>query len=290
MTVSHGPLEPPFRPRDARTPAWPGGARVAVWPVVNIEHYPQGSQGPALQPHLAHGHDIANHNWRDYGNRAGVFRLFTLFAELGIPATAALNAEICLRHPEIVEEVKGNDWDVMAHGWENSTRHSDLSPQTEAEVIERSLRVLQDGTERPVRGWLTPGFAVSDHTWDLLSAAGVRYVADLGNDDVPYWWKRPAGRLLVLPYSMETNDITLFLSLRQTPAQFADALVEQVRTLAAEPHGGRVVALGLHPFLVGQPGRIGALRRCLEEIAALPHVRWTTGAALFRHLCEDDPG
>jgi allantoinase len=267
---------------------WPGGHAVAVWPVVNIEHFVPGRPGPALQPHLSGGLDVANAGWRRYGERSGVWRLLRLFDELGLPATAALDAEMCRLRPDIVKAVLAAGWDVLAHGWENSTPHHGMQREVEKDRVARTLDVLTTATGRPVTGWLTPGFAVSEVTQELLVEAGLRYTADWVDSDMPCWLQTRSGRLLAVPYGLETNDISLVLSLHHTGPAFADALVDHVAELCDEPPAGAAVALGLHPYLAGQPGRVRHLRRALERMAALPGAWFCTGRQLAELSAERD--
>ena len=264
--------------------SWPGGCTVAVWPVVNIEHFVPGQPGPSIQPHLVHGRDIANYGWREYGNQVGIWRLFELFAELEVPVTSALNAEVCLRHSDIAATIVSQGWEVMGHGWDNSTHHHGMPVVVERDLIARTLATLTDTTGQPVLGWLTPGFAASDATDELLAQAGLSYTADRCDEDTPYWFDTAGGRLLAIPYSLETNDISLLLGLHYTPAQFADALVEHVARLGADDATGGVAALGLHPFLVGQPGRVEHLRSALDRIAAMPKVWFATGRDIYHQI------
>jgi hypothetical protein len=253
---------------------------VTVWPVVNIEYFVPGRPGPALQPHLVHGLDIANAGWRRYGEHAGVWRLLDLFAAVDLPVTAALDAETCLRRPDVAAAVVAAGWDVIAHGWDNSTPHLGLERGAEKDRIARTLDVVAEATGRRIEGWLTPGFAVGEVTEELLVEAGLTYTADLGDDDSPYWLETAAGRLLALPYGLELNDISLVLGLHRTGSQFAEELVEYVSGLCAGPATAAAVALGLHPYLAGQPNRAGHLRSALERMAELPGVRFATGGEL----------
>ena len=255
--------------------------------MVNIEYFVPGQPGPSIQPHLVHGRDIANYGWREYGNRVAIWRLIELFAELSIPVTAALNAEVCLRHPDIAAAVVAQGWEVMGHGWNNSARQHEMSRDVERDHIARTLGTLVESTGQPVLGWLTPGFAVSAATEELLAEVGLSYTADKCDDDVPYWFDTARGTLLAIPYSLETNDISLFLSMHYTAAEFADAMVDQVARLVAENATGSVAALGLHPFLVGQPGRIEHLRSALTRIAAMPQVWFTTGRDIYHRIAKE---
>jgi hypothetical protein len=115
-------LRPPFR--------LPNQARVAVWVVMNIEHFAFGKLGTAIQPHLNTQPEIANYGWRDYDNRVGIWRLFELFAELQIPVTAALNAEICTLYPDLVQGIRQCGWEVMAHGFNDLYQHHPRSSRS----------------------------------------------------------------------------------------------------------------------------------------------------------------
>jgi peptidoglycan/xylan/chitin deacetylase (PgdA/CDA1 family) len=267
---------------------WPAGRAVAVWPVVNIEHFVPGVPGPSLQPHLVRGLDIANAAWRRYGERSGVWRLLRMFADLDLPATAALDAELCQSRPDIVKAVLAAGWDVLAHGWDNSTPHHGMPRRVEQDRIARTLDALAEAAGRPVTGWLTPGFAVSDATQELLVEAGVRYTADWVDSDAPSWLQTRSGRLLAVPYGLETNDISLVLGLHHTGPAFAEALVDHVAELCEEPPAGAVVALGLHPYLAGQPGRVRHLRGALERMAALPGVWFCTGGEIAERCADAD--
>lgn len=273
--------------RDGGKP-WPGGRKVAVWVALNVECFIPGQPGPSLQPHLVHGHDIANYGWREYGNRSGFWRLLELLSELPVPVTAAMNGEMCERHPEIVRVVREAGWAVMAHGLENSTRHHGLAPDAERDRIVRTVAMLEEATGRRPVGWLTPGFAVSEATNGLLREAGLRYTADRCDSDVPYWLEAGSGRLLAVPYSLETNDISLILCQHCTAEQFAGAIVAHVSQLCAEPRAGTVVGIGLHTFLVGQPGRIASLRTCLRRIATMPEVWLSTGDEICAYVTGEE--
>ncbi|MDX2270972.1 MAG: polysaccharide deacetylase family protein [Cyanobacteriota bacterium] len=260
----------------------PNQARVAVWVVMNIEHFTFGQLGTAIQPHLTSPPEIANYGWRDYGNRVGIWRLFDLFANLGMPVTAALNAEICTLYPAIVQELRRQNWEVMAHGWNNSTGHSGLDPESERQLIDRTLTLLTEAAGSRPLGWLTPGFSVSESTFELLHAAGIRYIADWVNDDQPYAHPVGGGSLLAIPYSLETNDISLCLSARLSGSAFAQALIDQFDCLWEEGSlTPRIMAIGLHPFIVGQPLRFKYLQQALRYILHQPETWITTGSAIY---------
>jgi hypothetical protein len=109
---------PPYSAIVDRPPLrWPGGARVAVWPMLAIEHFVWGEPGTALQPLLMAHPEVAIWAWRDYGNRVGVWRLFDLFDALDVPLTICLNAEVCEHYLRIIAAIKDHPgWTVLPHG------------------------------------------------------------------------------------------------------------------------------------------------------------------------------
>ncbi|BAZ41190.1 polysaccharide deacetylase family protein [Calothrix sp. NIES-4101] len=261
----------------------PNSDRVAVWVVMNVEHFTFGKLGTAIQPHLNSQPEIANYAWRDYGNRVGIWRLFELFAELEIPVTAAVNGEICSLYPEIIEAIQDYSWEVMAHGINNSTGHSGMDKDTEIATINQTLNLLKQATGELPKGWLTPGFSITESTFELLHNAGITYTADWVNDDQPYWYPLSNGeKMLAIPYTIEANDISLCLSNRFSGAEFAQAIEDQFDQLWLDGQSNpRVMAIGLHPFIVGQPLRMKYLKKCLLHIKN-KHDTWlTTGEKIY---------
>lgn len=266
----------------------PNQARVAVWMVMNVEHFTFGKLGTAIQPHLNSQPEIANYAWRDYGNRVGIWRLLDLFADLEIPVTAAVNGEICTFYPEIMEAMQSHNWEIMAHGINNSTGHSQMNRETEVEVIDKTLTLLQQATGKTPKGWLTPGFSITESTFELLDQAGILYTADWVNDDQPFWYPVPNGQLLAIPYTIEANDISLCLSSRFSGVDFAQAIQDQFHQLWLEGETNpRIMAIGLHPFIVGQPLRLKYLKQCLTYIKNQPATWLTTGEQIYEWFCKN---
>jgi peptidoglycan/xylan/chitin deacetylase (PgdA/CDA1 family) len=279
-------LPPSFQPISLRPRLkLPHNARVAVWVVMNVEHFTFGKLGTAIQPHLNSYPEIANYGWRDYGNRVGIWRLLELFAQLEIPVTAAVNGEICTFYPEIITAMQQHNWEIMAHGINNSTGHSGMDRETETKIIQQTLDLLQQATGKLPKGWLTPGFSITESTFELLYQAGIIYTADWVNDDQPYWYPVDNGHLLAIPYTIEANDISLCLSNRFSGAEFAEAIIDQFEQLWQDGESqSRVMAIGLHPFIVGQPLRLKYLKQCLLHIKNKSDTWLTTGEGIYEWM------
>jgi allantoinase len=246
----------------------PNGARVAFWIGYNIEHFevdkPSTSifDGTAmLQP------DPLNFGWRDYGVRVGVWRMMDLLSQHNIRASVMLNSDVCARYPQIVEEGNKLGWSWLAHGKNNSIFQTGMSPEDERAYLTDVITTIEDSTGSRPRGWLGPGLTETFNTPDILAELGVEYVLDWCNDDQPYPMRVNQGRMISVPYSIEVNDIPMFVSKGYTGEQFYQAVVDQFDQLYAEgEQTGRVMGLALHPFIINQPFRHKYLARVLEYI------------------------
>lgn len=289
-------MRPPEFSSIAHRAAWklPDQARVAVMVVMNVEHFTFGKLGTAIQPHLTSSPEIANYGWRDYGNRVGIWRLFDLFDELQIPVTAAVNGDICTYYPEIIKGMQQRHWEFMGHGINNSTGHSGMAVEQERELIQKILDLLTQATGTKPTGWLTPGFSITESTMDLLHDAGIVYTADWANDDQPFWYpvgggRTTQGKMLAIPYTLEANDITLCLTGRYTGAEFAQAIIDQFDQLWLEGKTQpRVMTIGLHPCIVGQPLRLKYLKQCLSHIKGRSNTWLTTGNEIYQWMVANE--
>lgn len=262
---------------------WPNGARVAVWVIPNIEHFlfdrPSASISQAtigLKP------DILNYGWRDYGSRVGVWRMMDIIERRGFKGTVALNADVCTQFPRIIEGIKQLGWEIMGHGPNNSMLINQQAEAEERAIIEATLSLIERSAGKRPRGWLGPALCETVNTPDLLAAAGVDYLADWTNDDQPYPMKVKSGRLYTIPYSLESNDYTFFLNLNQSAEDFGRLLQDQFDVLYEDgKQTGRVMAICLHPFLIGYPHRAKYLDQALAHIASRNEVWMATGSEII---------
>ncbi|WP_437515177.1 polysaccharide deacetylase family protein [Sorangium sp. So ce1099] len=261
---------------------WPDGARVAVWVIPNVEHFlfdrPSSSitaTTTSLVP------DVLNYSWRDYGVRVGVWRLMEAMEKHGVKGTVALNSDVCLHYPRIIEAGNALGWEWMGHGTTNSTLINAQPEEEERQLVRSALDTIERSTGKRPRGWLSPGLSESIRTLDLLAEAGIEYVANWVNDEQPYPMRVKSGSVLSLPYSLELNDFAAFLERGQTGEAFAQTICDQFDVLYEEGAGsGRVMAICLHPFLIGHPHRSKHLARALAHIASRREVWLTTGGEI----------
>ena len=265
---------------------WPNGAQLALWIIPNIEFFSLMEKVPAgAGGSNSPAPDVPQWAVRDYGNRVGVFRMMETLERYGIRGTVALNSELCIHHPEIIEAGEKLKWEWMGHNESNTRRLNEAKPGEEPRIIKNALDTIQKATGRRPVGWLGSGLQETWDTLDLLVDNGVEYVADWVNDDQPYEMTLEGGKsILSVPYSHEINDKPAFEKHNLTATEFHDMICRQFDVLYREgAQSGRVMAICLHPYLTGVPHRIGALDAALKYISKHKKVWKTTGSEIAKH-------
>ncbi|WP_258398464.1 polysaccharide deacetylase family protein [Herbaspirillum rubrisubalbicans] len=261
----------------------PGNARVAVWTIVNIEHWlPQSAMPrtvlppPMGQPLLP---DVPNWCWHEYGMRVGYWRLLEVLEAYGIKATLALNGSTCEVYPAACEAALRAGWEFMGHGLVQKPMHR---VEDQAGDIRKTIQAIRAFTGAAPRGWESPGLTESADTLDLLAQAGIEYVADWVLDDQPVTLRTCHGDMVSVPYTVELNDVVMSAIqlhrsdeiLRRGRDQFDCLYREGVQ----QP---RVMAISVHPYLTGTPHRIRYLDALYNYIAEHEQVLFCTGGEIL---------
>ena len=275
MTLyDYSPL--PSRPRQT----WPDGKRVAFYVGLNIEHFLPGKPSTSIWP-LDLDPDPLNHGWREYGARVGIWRTIDILDRHGVRASALLNSDVAEHTPQIVKAGVERDWAWLAHGRTNSVLHTGYEPEEERRVITEITDTIETATGQRPKGWMGPALTETHNTPQLLSELGYHYVLDWTNDDQPYRLNVPG--MLSVPYTVELNDLGVFLRGLSGP-DFLQMVKDQYDVLRDDSADtGRVMALALHPFVIGQPFRAKYLDLALRYIAAQPDVWMTTSDEIAAH-------
>ena len=266
--------------------AWPGGARLAVYLGVNLEHF---AFGEGLGAELAPGGpqpDVLNFAWRDWGNRVGAWRLVELLDDLRLPASILVNSAMYAYAPSLMARIRARGDEIVGHGRTNSERQSVLPEAEERALIAEATATIAAAEGRAPRGWLSPWIAESAATPDLLAEAGYRYTLNWCMDDQPVWMRTRNGKLLAIPYPQEANDIPAIVARKDGAAQFADIVVDTFDEMLGQSlRQPLVMGIALHPYIVGQPHRLRHLRRALAHIAGHRGAIWlTTAGAILDHV------
>ncbi|WP_417724520.1 allantoinase PuuE [Salipiger sp.] len=277
--IGYGPERP-----DAR---WPGDAKIAVQFVLNYE---EGSENNILHGDAASEaflSDIAGaaqwpgqRHWNmesiyEYGARAGFWRLHRLFTGYDVPLTIYGVATALARSPEQVEAMKDAGWEIASHGlkW---VEHKDMPEDEERAAIAEAIRLHTEVVGEPPRGWYTG--RCSANTVRLAAETGqFAYISDTYDDDLPYWLDIDGREQLIIPYTLEANDMRFAVSPGWIEGeQFYTYLKDAFDTLYVEGIAGQpaMMSVGLHCRLIGRPGKIAGLKRFLDYIGGFDGV-WT---------------
>jgi peptidoglycan/xylan/chitin deacetylase (PgdA/CDA1 family) len=198
----------------------------------------------------------------------------------GIRASAPVNAAVAARYPSLVKEVAAKGWELIGHGLDMDRLHYE-GMADEASAIARSLEIL--GKFGKVRGWLSPARSESHETLDLLAQAGIDYVCDWVNDDMPYAVKAGGRTLHAMPHSNDIEDATTLIAMHQDEDELRDQWIDHFDVLYEETatQGGRVMVLPLHSWVTGHPYRIGTLETVLQHIMSRTGIWPATGAEIL---------
>lgn len=282
---------PPYRysPISSREPiVWPGGARLAFCVALNVEYFHVDAPSTSIVPETAGlVPDPMNYGWRDYGLRVGIWRLIEVFDRYRTPVSALVNSEVCTECPQVIEAGRARDWAWVAHGVTNSRVHNGFdSKDEEREALREIFATLERACGARPSGWLGPALSETFDTPALLAEVGGSYLLDWCNDDQPYPLDVGA-RMISVPYSIELNDIPLFIGRSFTGPEFRDTMIDWFDQLYREGESnGRVMTVALHPFVVGQPSRARYLAEALEHVASHDEVWLATSDEIAAHYYE----
>ena len=280
-----------FVPMPQRRPLrWPNGARLALMINTNLEYWdpvkdtekPFYPGGPSIITDMLPGnvYDNPNWTWREYGHRVGIWRMFDLFERAGVTTSFTMNAKMGLERHAVIQHVVDRGWELIAHNYVQTDllTNYQFDRDAEREVIRETLRVYKNVVGKPARGWLSSSLRSTPNTADILAEEGLSFFTDLLNDDQPYLIHTECGRPLVsIPYTSEVNDFTVFLRQGKDVDGGLAVFKEQFNELYREgAESGRMMNVGLHPHVIGQPFRIRALREFIDYARGFPDVWWAT--------------
>ena len=259
---------------------WPGGAPVAVSLVLNYEeggencilHGDAASEGflseiPGAQPWPGQRHWNMESVY-EYGARAGFWRLRDLFVSRGVPVTVYGVASALARSPAQVAAMQDAGWEIASHGlrWIDYRNHD---REAEKADLDEAIRLHTEVTGEPPKGWYTGRTSVQ--TVDLVSETGrFDWIADTYDDDLPYWREHGGRQQLIIPYSLESNDMRFSAGTFHNSGDYFTYLRDTFDVLYAEGEAGapKMMSVGLHCRLVGRPGRIKALADFIDHVQA----------------------
>jgi hypothetical protein len=273
-----------------RPPApWPG---VALWIVVALEWFPIV---PSDTPFRAPGHmqttypDYRHYTAREYGTRIGVYRLLDAFARAGAVVSFATNAAIAERYPELIADIVAGGHEIIAHSTDmNGTIATGLDEAAERALITKSLDTIERVSGTRPRGWHSIARSQSWNTPRLLAEAGVEYICDWVNDELPYAMTTAAGEIVNIPLNHELGDRQILTVQQQSVDSYAEQMRDACLLLEDEArrHGGRLLPLAITPYILGLPYRIGVFEQLLAWLAGRPDTWFARGDTILDAFSE----
>ncbi|WP_108816203.1 allantoinase PuuE [Loktanella sp. Alg231-35] len=279
---------------------WPAGAKIAMQIVLNYEEGGENNVlhgDPASEAFLSEITGAApwpdQRHWNmetlyEYGSRAGFWRLHRLMGDL--PVTVYGVATALARAPEQVAAMKSAAWEIASHGlkW---VEHKDMPEDVERAQMAEAIRLHREVTGEAPRGWYTG--RCSNNTVRLAAETGqFAYVADSYADDLPYWMRFGRKDQLIVPYTMDCNDMRFAIQAGFTTGdQFESYLKDSFDVLYAEGGSGapKMLSIGLHCRLMGRPGRAAALARVIDYIKSHEDVWFATRLQIAEHWTQEHP-
>jgi putative urate catabolism protein len=276
-------------------PKWPGGARIAVQFVLNYEEGGESSilhgdaasesfltEIVATQPWPGQRNLVAESAY-EYGARAGFWRIWRLFTARRVPMTVYAVAMALRRNPEAVAAMREADWEIASHGlrW---IEYKDFAEAEERRHLHEAIRLHAAATGSRPLGWYLGRGSINTRRL-IMEEGGFLYDSDSYADDLPYWIAGPKGPHLVIPYALDANDMRFAAPQGfNSGDQFFAYLRDSFDVLYAEgAEAPKLFNIGLHPRLVGRPGRIAALARFLDHLAKHECVWVTRRVDIARH-------
>jgi allantoinase len=273
-----------YSPISERPPLMlPGGARMAVWVIVNIEEWnPLETMPRTVLTPPAGGSpmpDIPNWAWHEYGNRVGFWRMLEVFDELDIAGVLAINGAAIKSYEPIASAAVKRNWEFMGHGF---TQKNMQKIENEREDIAKTREAIKDFTGRNPRGWLGPGLTETWETPDLLVEEGYDYVADWVLDDQPVYLKTRTKPIVNIPYTQECNDVAMMLIQHHVAAEYRNRAIDQFEQIHKDSaKSARVMALVVHPYIMGAPHRLRYFREALAHMRSRGDVVFLTGERIL---------
>jgi peptidoglycan/xylan/chitin deacetylase (PgdA/CDA1 family) len=260
----------------------PDGARLVVWVIVNVEEWnPRETLPRTVLTPPAGGSpvpDIPNWAWHEYGNRVGFWRMLQIFDRLKLPAVLAINGSAIETYEPVARAALERGWEFIGHGF--TQKNMQKVPDERAD-IRKTTDVIRTFTGHRPRGWLGPGLTETWDTPDILAEEGYEYVCDWVLDDQPVMLKTRSGALVSVPYTQECNDVAMMLIQHHQASEYRTRAIDQFEQLYADAEeSARVMALVVHPYIVGAPHRLRYLREALEHMRTRPGVLFWTGAQI----------
>jgi len=274
---------------------WPNGARLALNIVVNYEEGAERSvldgdpereeASESVYPAKPGERETHQESVYEYGSRVAIYRLIDLFDQYRVEPTIYACALALERNPPVTKEFVDRRYDIVSHGYRWIT-HYGFDEAQEREQIRKARESFLRTTGQRVLGWFnrTPQTVI---TRRILAEEGFLFDSQAVNDDIPYFQEVAGRPFLIVPYTIDCNDVRYWRGTLGTGREFETYCIDSFDTLYRESaRTPRMMSVGLHPKIIGRPGRIGGLERFLAYVRQFPDVWLASRTNIARFWCE----
>ncbi len=269
----------------------PGGARVAVYTVVNVEEWaidkPVAREYVTSPAGVVTIPNVPNWAWHEYGMRVGFWRLLDALSSRKLKASAAITARVCEGAGEpVARAMREAGWGFMGHGYQQAALHT---VEDQREFIHKSFDILKKYTGKAPMGWLGPGLHETLDSLDYLAEAGFRFVCDWPMDEQPVEMRTRSHPVVAMPYNLELSDLPMMVVHQHESRVWFERVTAQFDRLyeegATQP---RVMSMSVHPYIMGVPHRIGHFEAAYDYMRQRKDVWFTTAEEIYDWF-QDNP-
>ena len=259
----------------------PGDAKLALSLVINVEegaemNIADGDRGPEVVDELGISlrkaiRNYGNESNYQYGLKAGAPRIMRLLRDREIPATFTAAAIALEYAPDLAQQIATDGHEICSHGW-RWIHQFHMTEAEERDFIRKAVASIERTTGTRPYGWLSR-YLLTDNTRRLLVEEGFTYHMDDYSDDVPFWDKTYDQPIVILPYTIDSNDMKMWTAPSLTPSDWLEYAIDTFEWLYREGvEASRMMSLGIHLRIIGRPGRIGYFEKFLDHVATKPGV------------------
>lgn len=259
--------------------AWPADRPLAVSVSVMLEGWADDSApgiGPMGNPLKAGVLDLQARSWADYGPKVGAWRILDLLAGADAKAVFYVSGLLAERHPDLMRAITAAGHVVAAHGWTQNVIPATQSAEDEARDLARCLATLTETAGTRPLGWLSPRCTPSERTTALLAGSGFTWHADFFDSDLPYRVETLAGPVMAIPFTMEVNDMPLYIRYGSEPEAFTRILAKIVENWRALGDRPGCLDITVHAHVFGRPMGAIEFKQSLDLVRRRSDVAWLT--------------
>jgi peptidoglycan/xylan/chitin deacetylase (PgdA/CDA1 family) len=259
--------------------AWPAERPLAISVSVMLEGWADdsapgiGPMGNPLKPGVL---DLQARSWADYGPKVGAWRILDLLAGAGVTAVFYVSGLLAERHPDLVRAITAAGHVVAAHGWTQNVIPATQTAEDEARDLRRCLDTLTETAGTRPLGWLSPRCTPSGRTTALLAGSGFTWHADFFDSDLPYRVETAQGPVTAVPFTMEVNDMPLYIRYGSEPEAFTRILTRMVENWQAIGNRPGCLDITVHAHVFGRPAGAIEFKRSLDFVRQRADVAWLT--------------